>query len=77
MLEAVFLLLKYKERRLSKEARSGRVLRDFSGAVNMDIRGEFSSGREKYSKRGRLVIRGWLVIFYLEWSIIHLFKTGW
>jgi len=40
-------LLKYKERQSSKEARSGRVLRGFSGAVNMDIRGEFSSGRAR------------------------------
>jgi len=46
-MDSVFLLLRYKERQSSKEARSGRVLRGFSGAVNMDIRGEFSSGRAR------------------------------
>jgi len=60
MLEAVFLLLRYKERQSSKEARSGRVLMGFSGAIFMDIRGEFSSGRARIQNwAGWQFVGGW------------------
>jgi hypothetical protein len=65
---AVFLLLRYKIKQSSKEARSGRVLRGFSGAIFMDIRGEFSSGR------ARRAGNSWVAGDFLSGR--QIFKTG-
>jgi hypothetical protein len=53
---------------MNKEARSGRVLRGFSGAVNMDIRGEFSSGRARQAGNS------WVAGDFLSGR--QIFKTG-